>query len=141
MVEQDWELTADIAVRAPPGIEFRVEHVGIHKDGSFRDATGTFEVVVGATLGELRKLALASDALHELVRAAELEPDDAPALLRLRASPKQLKRLARAAKLTGEEPTADDLALNDAWVQAALMLQDYEPQALVLLEGEPDWRR
>ncbi|GEM_PF-6302966 len=138
--EQRYHVTADIEVHCPPALEFRVEDLEIVKQGSFRDAEGPLNLTVGGTLGEIRKLALASDPLHALVREAEAAEDATPAVLKLHASPRLLRRMAAAARASEDEPTPDDLVENQAWLRAALTFEEYEPEALVLVQGEPAWR-
>src|SRR5581483_4838371 len=121
--EQRYHVTADIEVHCPPALEFRVEDLEIVKQGSFRDAEGPLNLTVGGTLGEIRKLALASDPLHALVREAEAAED-----------------ATAAARASEDEPTPDDLVENQAWLRAALTFEEYEPEALVLVQGEPAWR-
>jgi hypothetical protein len=99
------------------------------------------DLALGSTLGEIRKLALASDPLHALVRGAEEQEDQTPAVIRLHATPRLLARLAAAASTTPGEPTAEDLAENQAWLRAALSFDEYEPEALILLSDEPAWRK
>lgn len=139
--EQRYHVTADIEVHCPPALEFRVEDVEIVKQGSFRDAEGPLDLTIGSTLGELRKLALASDPLHALVRRAEDVEDTRPALIKLHATPRLLRRMAHATQGSREEPTAEELVENEAWMRAALTFEEYEPDALILVQGEPAWRR
>jgi hypothetical protein len=139
--EQRYHVTAEIEVRCPPGLEFKLEDVDLVKQGSFRDAEGPLDLTLGSTLGELRKLALASEPLHALVRKVEAEEDTTPAMIRLHASPRLLARMADAARVFPDEPTAEDLAGNHAWLRAALSFEEYEPGDLTLVEGEPAWRQ
>lgn len=136
--EQRYHVTADIDVRAPPGIEFRLEDIDLVKKGSFHDAEGDFALALGSTLGELRKLALVSDALHDLVRRHDEAPDGTPAILRLVATRPLLARMAQAVPRAGE-PDAEALVNNEAWLRAALSFDEYEPEALELIE-RPAWR-
>jgi hypothetical protein len=137
--EQHYHLTAEIGIRAPPGIEFRIEDLDLRKRGSFQDAQGPLELTLGGTMGELRKLALASDALHALVATREDLADEAPAILRLHASPRQLARMADAMGDARDEPTPEDLVANEAWLREALTFASYEPDAIEPVET-PTWR-
>jgi len=136
---QRYHLTGEIGIRAPPGLEFQIEDLDLVKRGSFHDAQGSLELTLGSTLGELRKLALASDALHALVREREDLPDETPARLRLHASRGQLARMADAARVHPDEPTAEELATNEGWLREALSFEAYEPDALEVVR-DPAWR-
>jgi hypothetical protein len=137
-VQQRYHVTAQIEVHCPPGIEFKLEDIDLLKHGSFRDAEGALELAVGGTLGELRKLALASEPLHALIQTAEHEPDATSAIIRLEASPHQLREMAQAARSSAQEPTAAELIENSAWLRAALSFHEYEPRNLEILD-EPVW--
>ena len=139
-IEQRYHVTGDIDVMCPPALQFRLEDIDLVKRGSFRDPEGPLEVSFGSSLGELRKLALASDPLHQLVLEHEEEPDDRPAVLRLRAPPPLLRRMASAARRFPDEPTPEQLVGSQAWLRAALSFDEYEPVRLDLVEGAPAWR-
>ena len=138
--EQRYHVTAEIGIRAPPGVEFQLEDIELVKHGSFHDAEGEMDIELGSTLGELRKLALVSDQLHEMV-ARVTAPDEQPAILHLRATPPLLRKMAIACAAIPGEPTPDQLVENQAWLRAALSFDEYEPRSLDVLERPPLWRQ
>ncbi|HWG89604.1 MAG TPA: hypothetical protein VNZ52_02025 [Candidatus Thermoplasmatota archaeon] len=129
-------LEGEIAIKLPSGHAFELTGVDITASGGFLNPSAPVHMEVRGLLGELRKLAQADPHLEAFLEVVKEEPDAAKAVFRLTASPDLMTDFAMVLAGRTEEPQAEELLENEAWITHALSFGRYLPEEVGIVTHE-----